>query len=100
MENVENWSEFAKQYNTRKAIHHNTIICISSTCETRTLILPSQDFQDSPKHSGNASQPLPEQSTMQLAKDNMGGILRWPWPLHHARLNVALCIPNAAMCCS
>lgn len=47
-----------------------TAIC-DSTCETETLV---QDFQDSPKHSGNASQPLPEQSTMQLARGSMGGV--------------------------
>jgi hypothetical protein len=53
-----------------------------------------------PKHSGPASQPLPEQFTMQLVRSRMGGILRRSWPLHDARLNVALCIPNVAMCCS
>jgi hypothetical protein len=30
----------------------------------------------------------------------MGVSLRWSWPLHDAHLNVALCIPNVAMCCS
>lgn len=62
--------------------------------ETLFLLPSSPRF---PKHSGPASQPLPEKSAMQLVRGPHGGVLRRPWPLHDARLNVALCIPNVAM---
>ena len=71
----------------------------SSAHETRNSVAYSKPSKI-PKHSGPASQPLPEQSTMQLVRGRMGVSFGWPWPLHDARLNVALCIPNVAMCCS
>lgn len=74
----------------------------SSAYETRNSAAYSKPSKI-PKHSGPASQPLPEQSTMQLVRKSHGcvsSVILWSWPLHDARLDVALCIPNGAMCCS